>query len=922
MPRYIFFFLFFLTGISLFSQPYYTISRARAIGSGCYQINPDTQNTWGAIWSYSKINLTQSFDKTFLVNLGSKDAGADGISFTLQNSSAGNTAVGFIPSFLAYDNISPSLNIEIDTYNNSGNGYPDIAADHIAINRNGSVYNVLSSAVTASSSGRNIEDGQCHRFRVTWNPSSFAINVYFDDTLRINKAFDLVDSIFGGVTQVWWGFTGASGAFSNTQSICEGKFADAGPDQFKCPADTVQLNAAPANSYLWIPATGLSCSTCKSPLAFPSSTTNYILKATSSLGCISQDTVRVTVYGGPTTNAGPDITLCQGDSIRLNITGATIINFNTSKFLSDSSVSNPWCKPDTSITYIIKGSNNTGCVKYDTLNVFVTSAPHANAGRDTFVCIGSGIRLQAAGGASFQWSPATGLSATNIPDPFANPSAPITYKVVVSNGSCKDSDSVFVDVKPSATTNAGSDLTICQGDSVKLNASGAVSYAWLNKLYLSDTSIHDPWARPLFTTSFIVRGRSAFGCTLDDTVTVNVLPKVKVSLNKDTGFCRGGSVMLQASLTGTGFISWFPNYKISNTSLPNPVVNPNVDTTYYAVVTNGTCSDTAKVRISVWEFPAVNAGTDITICEGDSVQLNGSSNISGKILWQPSAGLSSDTILNPWAKPLVSTQYILQVTSPHNCISYDTVSVNITARVPVYAGVDDTICYGNSATLNATTFAPQVEWNTGDTVRTINVKPVQSTVYWVRSVNLGCYGPADSVTVIVDTTLHALFTPDPDNGNVPLTVSFSNNSRGAKIHLWDFGDGTNSTSFNPQHNYTKEGNYTALLTVTNSRGCTDTVSYLIIVKNNFKILIPNVFTANGDGLNDEYEIQATGVKTYALQIFNRWGQLVFFSDDPSKHWNGIIDNKPAPEGEYYYQLVVRSLLDEEFHYKGVLTLLR
>src|SRR4029079_19002163 len=108
----------------------------------------------------------------------------------------------------------------------------------------------------------------------------------------------------------------------------------------------------------------------------------------------------------------------------------------------------------------------------------------------------------------------------------------------------------------------------------------------------------------------------------------------------------------------------------------------------------------------------------------------------------------------------------------------DTVHITVNQRIPLYAGEDDTICAGNSVKLNATTFALQQQWSTGDTVKTITVKPPVTTTYWARSINNGCYGPADSVTIVVATTLHALFTPDPDNGNVPLTVQFNNQSRG------------------------------------------------------------------------------------------------------------------------------------------------
>lgn len=912
---------FFTLGcLTSVAQSYHTINRARQIGAGCYQLNPDTANTSGCLWSLTQLDLSQPFDKTFLVNLGNKDGnGADGISFTLHNSSAGLNAYGTVGSVMAYDGISPSLNFEIDTWDNASNGYPDIAADHVAINKNGSVFNVVSAAVSASNSGRNIEDGSCHKFRIKWVPSTYNINVFFDDTLRINKTYNIIDSIFGGTTQVYWGLTGASGSLSNRQSFCE-NFADAGFDTYICPLDTAVLTAATAASYQWTPSTGLSCPTCKTTKASPLTTTTYVLKATSFFGCVAYDTVKVFVYNGPTTNAGNDITLCQGDSIQLNITGATSVVFNTSKFLSDSTITNPWCKPTSSVTYIITGTNITNCFRKDTLNIIVTTAPIANAGRDTFVCVGGNVRLQASGGATYQWSPGTGLSATNVSNPLAFPTTTTTYKVIVSNGSCKDSDTVIVSIKPSPLTFAGNDFTICQGDSVKLRATGADTYRWNSKLYLSDSTIDTPWVKPLFSRTFIVTGSTNFGCSKNDTISINVIPKVKVSVTPDTGYCRGNNIQLQAIPFAITSVQWSPNYKISSTTSLTPTVNPDVDTVYTVIVNNGYCSDSAKVRVSVWEYPVANAGTNITICEGDSVQLSGSG--MGNYLWFPSGTLSAANILNPYAKPLVSTDYILAVSSIHQCVSFDTVHVDVIKRYSVDAGLDDTICSGNSVTLTATTLGPKVLWNTGDTTFSIIVKPSFTTIYSVVAINNGCFGKADSVVVNVDTTLHASFIPNPDNGDIPLEVIFNNTSRGALSQIWDFGDGNTSTLAQPKHTYNKEGSYRALLIIRNARGCIDSFEYKIIVRNSFKIIIPTVFTPNNDGLNEQYEIFATGTKEFNLVLYNRWGQVLFTSNDPAKTWDGTLNGNPAPDGEYYYTLVVKDKLDVVSSYKGIFTLIR
>lgn len=889
------------------------------LGAKCWQLTPDTPNRAGSVWNVSKMDLNQNFDKTYYVYLGNKD-GADGISFTMHNSPAGLATWGLLGSYLGYGNISPALHVEVDTYDNSGNGYPDIAADHISILRDGSVLNVVSPPVPASNSSRDIEDGRCHKFRIQWEPTSFSLKVFFDDTLRITRVFNIRDSIFSGISQVYYGFTGGTGGVSNYQTFCE-KFADAGQDVTICPGDSVQLNGGSGTTYLWSPPAGLSCTTCPNPKAFPFSSRNYILRVTSPTGCVDSDTIRVNVAAGPTTNAGPDITLCTGDSIRLNVTGATWVQWGSSTYLDDSLSATPWCKPNSNITYIVRGSNTTGCVRYDTLNVFVTTAPNANAGPDTFVCIGNSVQLSASGGAYYSWSPAAGLNDTSVNNPLASPLVETTYRVIVANGTCRDTDYVKVSVKFPPATSAGSDKNICQGDSIQLFASGADIYQWNTSFRVSDSSIANPWVKPLFPTNYIVKGTNTFGCFTFDTVFVNVLPKVTVTASPDTGFCEGGSVQLNCTTFGINTVSWYPAYGLSATNIKNPVASPLVDTIYYVKVDNGTCSYIDSVRVSVWPFPIANAGPDLSICSGDSILINATGN--GAVLWKNSTTLSDSNQLSTWAKPTSTTEYYLQVTSIHGCRSFDTIRVNVIQRPAVVASADDSICVGKSKILTATGNGTRFLWSTGDTGSQINVSPTITTTYWVRNGNLNCFGPADSVTVFVDTSLKASFIPNPTSGTVPLLVSFFNTSRGATIFDWDFGDGTTSNLESPSHIFSKEGNYKVILTVRNHLGCIDTFSFSISVRNDFSIAVPNVFTPNGDGMNDYFEVRQTGVKSINMLIFNRWGELIFKSDDLSKTWDGNNNGVQMPEGVYYYLIQVTDFSNKLYpEIKGDLSLIR
>ncbi|HEU4716208.1 MAG TPA: gliding motility-associated C-terminal domain-containing protein [Bacteroidia bacterium] len=118
---------------------------------------------------------------------------------------------------------------------------------------------------------------------------------------------------------------------------------------------------------------------------------------------------------------------------------------------------------------------------------------------------------------------------------------------------------------------------------------------------------------------------------------------------------------------------------------------------------------------------------------------------------------------------------------------------------------------------------------------------------------------------------------------------------------WDFGDGQFSTQQNPSHDFNGSGTYTVTLTATSGAGCTDTVQSVVTVLEG--ILIPNVFSPNGDGVNDEFYIPNSGLKEYKIEIYDRWGVKVFESDAPDIHWDGrSTSGQPCTDGTYYYIL--------------------
>lgn len=190
---------------------------ATQLSCNCYRLTLAQIDQSGSVWNSNMIDLTEAFDFTFDVYLGSSNGGADGIAFVLQPIS---TSIGSSGGGLGYLGISPSLAVELDTYQNGW----DPTYDHIAIMANGVVnHNTasnLAGPIIALPTNGDIEDGQEHLLRISWNPTSQIMRVYLDGFLRLEYTGDIVADIFGDDPEVFWGFTGSTGGAFNEQRFC------------------------------------------------------------------------------------------------------------------------------------------------------------------------------------------------------------------------------------------------------------------------------------------------------------------------------------------------------------------------------------------------------------------------------------------------------------------------------------------------------------------------------------------------------------------------------------------------------------------------------------------------------------------------------------------------------------------------------
>ena len=200
---------------------------------------------------------------------------------------------------------------------------------------------------------------------------------------------------------------------------------------------------------------------------------------------------------------------------------------------------------------------------------------------------------------------------------------------------------------------------------------------------------------------------------------------------------------------------------------------------------------------------------------------------------------------------------------------------------------------------------------------TVNWNTVGNGSIKLSSNNGMCESRASYSAIQVKQIPTALFTPDTNTVFVSSEINLKNSSLLATTYTWDFGDGISSTSVNPNHYYENEGQYSVSLLAKSDNGCTNKIVQVIYVVEGFKI--PDVITPNGDGKNDVFTF--LGASKYDLDIFNRWGTLIYSGNESSLKWDGTaLNGEPCSEGTYLYVLTFRSAKSKAFN--GTIALFR
>ena len=392
------------------------------------------------------------------------------------------------------------------------------------------------------------------------------------------------------------------------------------------------------------------------------------------------------------------------------------------------------------------------------------------------------------------------------------------------------------------------------------------------------------------------------------------IEEVSVEINNPEIGCPGENILLTATVTGG-----IPPYSYlwsDNSNQDNISISPSFTGEYYVEVSdnclNQTAYDTVLVTVPDYDPITLSTTPDIVVeCPNIAQYLNviaegGTGNY--EYSWTNEGGQAISSLDSVFISPMTTTYFVINVSDECGTLASDTVFYEVTSP-PLEVSVSPTVylCPGESTLISAQAFGGLGSYSyywphSGETVNEIWVTPFSTSNYQVEvSDDCGTFSVFASVQVVV-VKPDANFTiiSDPVTENLP--IAFQNLTTNGYGYEWYFGDGGYSDLIHPTHTYDMSGIYEVTLIATDSKGCIDSITIPIEIFKEFYIYIPNAFIPNGDRFNEVFSGSFVGVKEIEIEIFNRWGQMVYSSQDLNFEWDGTHKGKKVQNGTYVWKL--------------------
>lgn len=542
-----------------------------------------------------------------------------------------------------------------------------------------------------------------------------------------------------------------------------------------------------------------------------------------------------------------------------------------------------------------------------------------DAGTNKTICAGStqnftatvsgaytSVNWSLGAGATGTFVPSNSLSTNYSPGVGDNGTIKLYCTILNSCGSQTNTvkDSVNLTIVPNPTISVDKPSPgLCTGESVTITATSSLgTYTWQPGGITTNTIVANSAQIYTVTTS-----NSCYTVSATSTVSINSSPALTIS-STSSSLCPAGQTATLSITGSAGTYNWSDGSNNDSTIV-------NSDGVYTATVTTASCgSVSASYTIGAAPIPTITLSPSSTLlCDGATATLTAPSNMSN-YSWSDGSINTNSIVVN------AANIYTVGVS---NACGSATTSINIqtnTTPTLVLVSSSNTLCPNQTATLTVTGGSSPYIWSNNSS----NTGSVVTTTGGSVSVTYSNVCGTDTETVMVTTSsVNASISANPISGVTPLTVNFSNSSVGANSYTWTLGNGNTAvTQTIVAQTYTMVGNFMAYLTATDGT-CIDTDSVLIHVLNEAPtLIIPNVFTPNGDSANDVFKVTGFSIVDFNCTIFDRWGMQMFYWNDITKGWDGKSSGKEVPDGTYFYIINAKDIDGKEIKNQGHLSLFK
>lgn len=741
--------------------------------------------------------------------------------------------------------------------------------------------------------------------------------------------------------------------------------AELTPDTTSC-SDTIQLmvNSNTGIRYFWATNINFSADVVEGPInnVSPMGMQDYYVLVFDETGCQYVDSVSVNIQAVDIDLSVRDTALCLDTPLSLSATNLDANDQNTITWMPASSILSGQNSMNIEVATNTVGEqyisytamNQHGCEKQDSIRLTVVDTLQLTSDLSYQQCSGNRVQFSSQ-------HPYAHLYEWHFGDPFAPNASAVgaevsytyfqagtynAYLTLPEHLNCWDTLHLAVEVSEDTPIAAGfswsyascadTALVVLTNETQTIGTNiNSIEWWLVDSLLIgtNDTETITVYDNEELEIALITAADNGCLDTFVSSISTHIIP---FELVDSLSLCAGESVHLYPSASVDYDYQWSPSTYLDNATSANPLASPNQSTTYNVFVTdpNSVCERQGQVHVAVAPPIVYELPSDTIICE-ENILLYANTDADIDIEW--GVNNSFNPVLSEeaeWSTAVGASPYFyIRLTDEYNCTTIDSVQVNSHA-IQLSLDVEQTICLGDTLDITALATGGNIsyEWTPADlivgdnTQANISVAATTDTTLLLQlsneygcdldtsvQVNIFDFSPPLEIMPVIDTILQGE------------SVQLEATDRPGYTYSWSPATTLSEADvYNPIASPEETTSYQ--LFITDANGCTNTASATVVIFDSPCIrpyvFVPNVFSPNGDLLNDTWGIEAYAVESLHIEVYNRWGEKIFESNDVNNRWDGSFEGKALPPDVYGYYVELKCIGGESFVEKGNVSLMR